>query len=291
MDFAQQLVNGVQIGSVYALVAIGYTMVYGIAKMINFAHGDIIMVGSYVALLFFQSSGLPVWGVIAATAAVSAVLGVTIERLAYKPLRGGSRMSALITTIGVSLMLQNGFLLIFGSSPKPFPNHFTGEGFTLGGVTVSRLTAITLVVTVVLMVLLTLFVNRTRVGKAMRAVSEDQGAAQLMGINIDTSISITFAIGSALAAVAAVLYSSTYPLINPYMGSMLGLRAFIAAVIGGIGVIPGAMIGGFIIGIAEALIKRYISSAMSDAIVFALLIIVLLVKPSGLLGRNEREKV
>lgn len=291
MDFAQQLVNGVQIGSVYALVAIGYTMVYGIAKMINFAHGDIIMVGSYVALLFFQSSGLPVWGVIAATAAVSAVLGVTIERLAYKPLRGGSRMSALITTIGVSLMLQNGFLLIFGSSPKPFPNHFTGEGFTLGGVTVSRLTAITLVVTVVLMVLLTLFVNRTRVGKAMRAVSEDQGAAQLMGINIDTSISITFAIGSALAAVAAVLYSSTYPLINPYMGSMLGLRAFIAAVIGGIGVIPGAMIGGFIIGIAEALIKRYISSAMADAIVFSLLIIVLLVKPSGLLGRNEREKV
>ena len=291
MDFAQQLVNGVQIGSVYALVAIGYTMVYGIAKMINFAHGDIIMVGSYVALLFFQSSGLPVWGVIAATAAVSAVLGVTIERLAYKPLRGGSRMSALITTIGVSLMLQNGFLLIFGSSPKPFPNHFTGEGFTLGGVTVSRLTAITLVVTVVLMVLLTLFVNRTRVGKAMRAVSEDQGAAQLMGINIDTSISITFAIGSALAAVAAVLYSSTYPLINPDMGSMLGLRAFIAAVIGGIGVIPGAMIGGFIIGIAEALIKRYISSAMADAIVFALLIIVLLVKPSGLLGRNEREKV
>ena len=291
MDFAQQLVNGVQIGSMYALVAIGYTMVYGIAKMINFAHGDIIMVGSYVALIFFQSSGLPVWGVIAATAAVSAVLGVTIERLAYKPLRGGSRMSALITTIGVSLMLQNGFLLLFGSSPRPFPNHFTGEGFTLGGVTVSRLTAITLVVTVVLMVLLTLFVNRTRVGKAMRAVSEDQGAAQLMGINIDTSISITFAIGSALAAVAAVLYSSTYPLINPYMGSMLGLRAFIAAVIGGIGVIPGAMIGGFIIGIAEALIKRYISSAMADAIVFALLIIMLLVKPSGLLGRNEREKV
>ena len=285
MDFAQQLVNGVQIGSVYALVAIGYTMVYGIAKMINFAHGDIIMAGSYVALLFFQSSGLPAWGVIAATAAVSALLGVSIERLAYKPLRGGSRMSALITT------MQNGFLLIFGSSPKPFPNHFTGEGFTLGGVTVSRLTAITLVVTVVLMVLLTLFVNRTRVGKAMRAVSEDQGAAQLMGINIDTSISITFAIGSALAAVAAVLYSSTYPLINPYMGSMLGLRAFIAAVIGGIGVIPGAMIGGFIIGIAEALIKRYISSAMADAIVFALLIVVLLVKPSGLLGRHEREKV
>lgn len=291
MEFAQQLVNGVQIGSIYALVAIGYTMVYGIAKMINFAHGDIIMVGSYVALMLFQSSGLPVWGVILATAVISALLGVTIERFAYKPLRGGSRMSALITTIGVSLMLQNGFLLLFGSSPRPFPNNFTGEGFTIGGVTISRLTLITLVITVLLMVLLTLFVGRTRIGKAMRAVSEDQGAAQLMGINIDTSISITFAVGSALAAVAAVLYSSTYPLINPYMGSMLGLRAFIAAVIGGIGVIPGAMIGGFIIGIAEALIKRYISSALADAIVFGLLILVLLVKPSGLLGRNEREKV
>lgn len=265
MDFAQQLVNGVQIGSVYALVAIGYTMVYGIAK-----NDQLCPWGYYYGGFLCGAALLPVqrsavWGVIAAPPQSAWCWAVTIERLAYKPLRGGSRMSALITTIGVSLMLQNGFLLIFGSSPKPFPNHFTGEGFTLGGVTVSRLTAITLVVTVVLMVLLTLFVNRTRVGKAMRAVSEDQGAAQLMGINIDTSISITFAIGSALAAVAAVLYSSTYPLINPYMGSMLGLRAFIAAVIGGIGVIPGAMIGGFIIGIAEALIKRYISSAMADA--------------------------
>ena len=291
MDFAQQLINGIQTGSVYALVAIGYTMVYGIAKMINFAHGDIIMVGSYVALLFFQSSGLPVWGVVLATALVSAVLGVVIERLAYKPLRGGSRLATLITTIGVSFLLQNLFLLLFGSSPKPFPNHFTGEGFTVGGVTISRLTATTVLVTVVLMVLLTVFVSRSRAGKAMRAVSEDQGAAQLMGINIDTSISLTFAIGSAMAAVAAVLYSSTYPLINPYMGSMLGLKAFIAAVIGGSGVIPGAMIGGFLIGIAEALIKGYISSALSDAIVFGLLIVVLLVKPTGLLGKAEREKV
>lgn len=291
MDFAQQLINGIQLGSIYALVAIGYTMVYGIAKMINFAHGDIIMVGSYIALLFFQNTGLPVWGVIGATALVSAVLGMVIERLAYKPLRGGSRMSALITTIGVSLLLQNVFLLLFGSSPKPFPAAVGGEGFLLAGVTVSRLTAVTLVVTVVLMVLLTLFVGRTRLGKAMRAVSEDQGAAQLMGINIDNSISLTFAIGSALAAVAAVLYSSTYPLINPYMGSMLGLKAFIAAVIGGIGIIPGAMLGGFIIGIAEAFIKRYISSALVDAIVFALLILVLIIKPAGLLGKNEREKV
>lgn len=291
MDFAQQLVNGVQIGSVYALVAIGYTMVYGIAKMINFAHGDIIMVGSYVALIFFQSSGLPVWGVIAATAAVSAVLGVTIERLAYKPLRGGSRMSALITTIGVSLMLQNGFLLLFGSSPRPFPNHFTGEGFTLGGVTVSRLTAITLVVTVVLMVLLTLFVNRTRVGKAMRAVSEDQGAAQLMGINIDTSISITFAIGSALAAIAGVLLCSYSPVLQPTTGSMPGIKAFTAAVFGGIGSIPGAFLGGLLLGVIEAMAQAYISTQLSNTILFAVLIVVLLVKPSGLLGKYVPEKV
>ena len=291
MDFAQQLINGIQLGSIYALIAIGYTMVYGIAKMINFAHGDIIMVGSYIALMIFQNTGLPVWGVIAASALASALLGMAIERLAYKPLRGGSRMSALITTIGVSILLQNVFLLLFGSSPKPFPAAFEGEGFTLAGVPVSRLTLVTLLVTLLLMVLLTLFVGRTKLGKAMRAVSEDQGAAQLMGINIDTSISLTFAIGSALAAVAAVLYSSTYPLINPSMGSMLGLKAFIAAVIGGIGIIPGAMLGGFIIGIAEALIKGYISSALVDAIVFSLLIVVLIIKPSGLLGKNEREKV
>ena len=291
MDFAQQLINGIQLGSIYALIAIGYTMVYGIATMINFAHGDIIMVGSYIALMIFQNTGLPVWGVIAASALASALLGMAIERLAYKPLRGGSRMSALITTIGVSILLQNVFLLLFGSSPKPFPAAFEGEGFTLAGVPVSRLTLVTLLVTLLLMVLLTLFVGRTKLGKAMRAVSEDQGAAQLMGINIDTSISLTFAIGSALAAVAAVLYSSTYPLINPYMGSMLGLKAFIAAVIGGIGIIPGAMLGGFIIGIAEALIKGYISSALVDAIVFSLLIVVLIIKPSGLLGKNEREKV
>ena len=291
MDFAQQLINGIQLGSIYALIAIGYTMVYGIAKMINFAHGDIIMVGSYIALMIFQNTGLPVWGVIAASALASALLGMAIERLAYKPLRGGSRMSALITTIGVSILLQNVFLLLFGSSPKPFPAAFEGEGFTLAGVPVSRLTLVTLLVTLLLMVLLTLFVGRTKLGKAMRAVSEDQGAAQLMGINIDTSISLTFAIGSALAVLAAVLYSSTYPLINPYMGSMLGLKAFIAAVIGGIGIIPGAMLGGFIIGIAEALIKGYISSALVDAIVFSLLIVVLIIKPSGLLGKNEREKV
>lgn len=291
MAFAQQLINGIQLGSIYALIALGYTMVYGIAKMINFAHGDIIMVGSYIALLLFQNTGLPLWGVLLGTVAASALLGVVIERLAYKPLRGGSRMSALITTIGVSLLLQNAFLLWFGSSPKPFPVHFPHQSFRILGVDVSFLAVATIVITLGLMVLLTVFVGRTRLGKAMRAVSEDAGAAQLMGINIDTTISVTFAIGSALAAVAAVLYSSTYPLINPYMGSLMGLKAFIAAVLGGIGIIPGAMLGGFLIGIIETLIKGYISSKLVDALVFGILILVLLCKPSGLLGKHTREKV
>lgn len=291
MEFAQQLINGIQLGSIYALIALGYTMVYGIAKMINFAHGDIIMVGSYIALLIFTHLELSVWSTIALTALVSALLGVVIERLAYKPLRGSSRMSALITTIGVSLLLQNLFLLVFGSSPQPFPVRFPSESFSIFGVAVSYLTLVTIAITLVLMVVLTLFVERTRLGKAMRAVSEDAGAAQLMGINIDNTISITFAIGSALAAVAAVLYSSTYPLINPYMGSLMGLKAFIAAVLGGIGIIPGAMLGGFIMGIAEVFIKGYISSKLVDALVFGILIIVLLVKPAGILGKNIKEKV
>ena len=291
MEFIQQLINGLQLGSIYGLVALGYTMVYGIAKMINFAHGDIIMVGSYVALICLQSFGMPIWLTIISTAVVSAMLGMLIERAAYKPLRKSSRLSALITTIGVSLLLQNLFLLVFGSSPKPFPNRFPSITFDLFGVDVSFLTITTIVVTVILMIVVSLFVNKTKLGTAMRAVSEDAGAAELMGINIDTTISATFAIGTAMAAVAAVLYSSTYPLINPYMGSMLGIKAFIAAVLGGIGVLPGAMIGGVIMGIAEAMIKGYISSKLADAVVFSILIIVLLVKPSGIMGKNIKEKV
>lgn len=291
MGFIQQLINGIQVGSIYALVALGYTMVYGIAKLINFAHGDIIMVGSYMALIFFATFGMPLVATFFAAIIFCAVIGVIIERVAYKPLRNSSRLSALITAIGVSMLLENLFLIMFTSNPKPFSNKFPDISYNFGGLKISFLTLSIIVITILIMITLSTFVNRTKIGKAMRAVSEDVGAAQLMGININTTISITFAIGSGLAAVASLFYSSTYPLINPYMGAMLGLKAFIAAVIGGIGIIPGAMLGGMIMGIAEALIKGYVSSKLVDAMVFGILIIVLLVKPSGLLGKNIKEKV
>jgi len=276
-------------------VALGYTMVYGIVKLINFAHGDIIMVGAYFSLMaipMLSSVGLPLWLCAIVAAALCAILGVVTERVAYKPLRNSPRISALITAIGVSLLLQNAFMLLFSATPKPYPSIFGKDSITLGdGFTVSYITILTIVVTVVLMVLLQMFIKRTRVGKSMRAVSEDAGAAQLMGINVNNTISITFAIGSALAAVAAVLYSAAYPLIDPYMGSFLGIKAFVAAVLGGIGSIPGAMIGGFTIGIVESLTKAYISSQISDAVVFLLLILVLLIKPTGIMGKNIGEKV
>jgi branched-chain amino acid transport system permease protein len=291
LNFIQQLINGIQLGSIYALIALGYTMVYGIAKLINFAHGDIIMVGAYMSLICLSTFGLPLWATFIVIAVFCAVLGVLIERVAYKPLRNSSRMSALITAIGVSLLLENLFLLLFSSDPKPYPNMFPDISFTIGGMSISFLTIATIVITIAIMIVLSVFVNKTKLGTAMRAVSEDDGAAKLMGINVNTTISVTFAIGSALAAIAAVLYSSTYPLINPYMGSALGIKVFVAAVVGGIGIIPGAMCGGFIIGIAEALIKGYISSTLTDAFVFGILIVVLLVKPAGLLGKNIKEKV
>lgn len=291
LNFIQQLINGIQLGSIYALIALGYTMVYGIAKLINFAHGDIIMVGAYMSLICLSTFGLPLWATFIVIAVFCAVLGVLIERVAYKPLRNSSRMSALITAIGVSLLLENLFLLLFSSDPKPYPNMFPDINFTIGGMSISFLTIATIVITIAIMIVLSVFVNKTKLGTAMRAVSEDDGAAKLMGINVNTTISVTFAIGSALAAIAAVLYSSTYPLINPYMGSALGIKVFVAAVVGGIGIIPGAMCGGFIIGIAEALIKGYISSTLTDAFVFGILIVVLLVKPAGLLGKNIKEKV
>lgn len=291
LNFIQQLINGIQLGSIYALIALGYTMVYGIAKLINFAHGDIIMVGAYMSLICLSTFGLPLWATFIVIAVFCAVLGVLIERVAYKPLRNSSRMSALITAIGVSLLLENLFLLLFSSDPKPYPNMFPDISFTIGGMSISFLTIATIVITITIMIVLSVFVNKTKLGTAMRAVSEDDGAAKLMGINVNTTISVTFAIGSALAAIAAVLYSSTYPLINPYMGSALGIKVFVAAVVGGIGIIPGAMCGGFIIGIAEALIKGYISSTLTDAFVFGILIVVLLVKPAGLLGKNIKEKV
>ena len=291
MDFIQQLLNGLQLGSIYALVALGYTMVYGIAKLINFAHGDIIMVGAYISLLCFTKFNLSIITTFLVTILCCSVIGVVIERVAYKPLRNASRLTALITTIGTSLFLQNLFLIMFGSSPKSFPNKFPKEALEIGGMRVSFLTLATIVITLAIMIGLSLFVGKTKLGKAMRAVSEDAGAASLMGINIDTTISVTFAIGCALAAVASILYSSTYPLINPYMGGTLGLKAFIAAVLGGIGIIPGAMLGGFIMGIAETLAKGYISTTFADAIVFLILILVLLFKPAGLLGKNIKEKV
>ena len=293
MDFAQQLINGIQLGSIYALVAIGYTMVYGIAKMINFAHGDIIMVGSYIALLFFQNTGLPVWGVIGATALVSAVLGMVIERLAYKPLRQATSLAVLITAIGVSYLLQNLALLVFGPNPMSFPSFVSIPSISLfdGQLILTGETIVTVLANIIIMLALTFFTSHTKMGKAMRAVSEDRSAAELMGIKVNATISLTFAIGSALAAIAGVLLCSTYHTLMPTTGSMPGIKAFTAAVFGGIGSIPGALLGGLLLGIIEILGKAYVSMELGDALVFAVLIIVLLVKPTGLLGKPMREKV
>lgn len=292
--FVKQLINGIQVGSIYALVALGYTMVYGIVKLINFAHGDFIMVGAYVTLAtvpFLITCGLPAWACILVAVVICALLGVTTERVAYKPLRNSPRISALITAIGVSLFLQNAFALAFSPEPQAIQTIFRLNAVNIGEIQVAGVTLLTIVLSVVIMLLLQLFVKKTKMGKAMRAVSEDSAAAQLMGINVNTTISVTFAIGSALAAVAAVMYCAIYPQVDPYMGSLLGLKAFIAAVLGGIGVIPGAMLGGFVIGIAESMTKAYISSQLADAVVFGILIIVLLVKPTGILGKNVGEKV
>ncbi|MDR1570739.1 MAG: branched-chain amino acid ABC transporter permease [Oscillospiraceae bacterium] len=286
-----QLINGLHVGSVYALIALGYTMVYGIVKLINFAHGDIIMVGAYAALMLFTNTALPFVVVVVMAVAVCVVLGVVIERIAYKPLRSSPRISSLITTIGVSFFLQNSIQLMFSPTPRPFPVRVNLPSLIVGPLRVSGLTLLTILTAVALMILLELFVRRTRMGKAMRAVSEDISAAQLMGININTTISVTFAIGACLAAVGAVLYSTAYPTVSPTMGALPGLKAFIAAVLGGIGLMPGAMIGGFIMGVAESLTKGYVSTQLADAVVFGILIIVLLVKPSGLLGKNVNEKV
>ena len=293
MKFMFQIINGLHIGSIYALVALGYSMVYGIVKLINFAHGDIIMVGAYAAYVLLVLCGLPVWVAVIGSIVFCALAGVLIERIAYRRLlvKEAPRISLLITAIGVSIFLQNLFQLIFTSSGKSFPSIFNYEPIVMGERQVSIVSLITIVTTVVLMVLLQLLVKKTRLGKAMRAVSEDAGAAKLMGINTNSTVSWTFAIGSGLAAVGAVLYSASYPLIDPYMGSMLGLKAFVAAVLGGIGSIPGAMIGGLIMGVAESLTKGYISSTLSDAVVFGILIIVLLLKPSGIMGKNVKEKV
>ena len=287
----QTLISGLSLGSIYALIALGYTMVYGIAKMLNFAHGDIIMVGAYTVITSVLTLNLPPAVAILVSILVCVVLGVTIEFLAYRPLRQAPPLSVLITAIGVSYLLQNLALLIFGSEQKATPTIFKLPTIELGGVYIDGITLITLVVTAIIMICLTLFIAKTRMGKAMRAVSEDKGAAELMGISVNRTITITFAIGSALAAVAALFYGMSYIYIRPTTGSMPGIKAFTAAVFGGIGSIPGAMLGGILMGIIEQMSKTYISTLWSDAIVFGVLVLVLVVKPTGLLGKKISEKV
>lgn len=293
MRILQYLINGISIGSVYAIIALGYTMVYGIAKMLNFAHGDVIMVGAYISFCVTNYLGLPAWVSIIASMAVCTVLGILIEALAYKPLRGTPSLAVLITAIGVSYFLQNAAQLIWSSSPKNFtsivtinPLHLFDDQLTITGEVI-----VIVLVSVVIMVGLTWFTSKTRIGKSMRAVSEDRDAAQLMGINVNQTISITFAIGSALAAIAGVLMCSAIPTLQPTTGSMPGIRAFTAAVFGGIGSIPGAMLGGILLGIIETFSKAFLSSQFSDAIVFSVLIVILLVKPAGILGKQVQEKV
>ncbi len=293
MQILQYLINGISIGSVYAIIALGYTMVYGIAKMLNFAHGDVIMVGAYISFCVTNYLGLPAIVSILAAVLVCTVLGILIEGLAYKPLRGTPSLAVLITAIGVSYFLQNAAQLIWGTASKNFTSVVTMEPIHLfnDGLVITGETILTVVVSALVMVGLTLFTTKTRTGKAMRAVSEDRSAAQLMGIDVNRTISITFAIGSALAAVAGVLLCSTVPTLQPTTGSMPGIRAFTAAVFGGIGSMPGAMLGGLLLGIIETFSKKYISTDFSDAIVFAVLIMILLVKPAGLLGKQVQEKV
>ena len=293
LTFITNLINGVSLGSIYAVIALGYTMVYGIAKMLNFAHGDVIMVGAYIVFALTSYAGVNPYLALVISMAACTLLGMAIERFAYKPLRGASPLAVLITAIGVSYFLQNMALLIFGSQAKSFTSIVNLPALTLAGgkITISAETIVTIIVSLIIMVSLTLFVNKTKPGRAMLAVSEDKGAAQLMGINVDGTIALTFAIGSGLAAVAGVLLCSAYPSLTPYTGSMPGIKAFVAAVFGGIGSIPGALVGGILLGIIEIFGKAYISSQMADAIVFAVLIIVLLVKPSGLFGKNIQEKV
>ena len=294
MSFISYLINGISLGSIYAIIALGYTMVYGIAKMLNFAHGDVIMVGGYLIFTFVSTLNLPTGIGILLAVVLCTALGITIEAIAYKPLRNAaSSLAVLITAIGVSYFLQNVALLIFGANPKAFTSVVNIEPIKLMNeqITISGETIVTIISCIVIMVVLTLFVNKTKAGQAMLAVSEDKGAAQLMGINVNGTISLTFAIGSGLAAIAGMLLCSAYPSLSPYTGSMPGIKAFVAAVFGGIGSIPGALIGGIALGIIEILGKAYISSQLADAIVFLVLIIVLLVKPTGILGKQVQEKV
>ena len=293
MGFLTNLINGLSLGSVYAIIALGYTMVYGIAKMLNFAHGDVIMVGGYVCFCAVNYLGLPTGVGVLLSIVACTLLGIIVERLAYKPLRNAPSLDVLITAIGVSYFLQNAALLIWGSDTKSFPSVVNLPSVSLfdGQLVISAITIVTVLSGIVVMIALTMFTGKTRMGKAMRACSEDRGAATLMGINVNSTISLTFAIGSGLAAIAGVLMCSAYPTLIPTTGSLPGIKAFTAAVIGGIGSIPGAFLGGLVLGVIEIFAKAYVGTQLADAIVFAVLIVVLLVKPSGLLGKTVREKV
>ncbi len=292
LEFLSYLISGISLGSVYAIIALGYTMVYGIAKMLNFAHGDVIMVGGYISLLTMTSLKLPTWAAILLAMVVCTVLGVIIEGLAYKPLRSAPSLAVLITAIGVSYFLQNSALLIWGANPKVYSPVIEGTWKLFDGkLPITYISMLTVIVCVIIMIALTIFTSKSKMGKAMRACSEDKAAAQLMGINVNKTISFTFAIGSALAAVAGVLLCSSYPTLMPTTGSMPGIKAFTAAVFGGIGSIPGAFLGGILLGIIESLAKAYISTQLANTVVFAVLIVVLLVRPAGLLGKYVPEKV
>ncbi|MBR6209432.1 MAG: branched-chain amino acid ABC transporter permease [Oscillospiraceae bacterium] len=292
MEFLAYLVSGISLGSVYAIIALGYTMVYGIAKMLNFAHGDVIMIGGYISYIAAVNLGLPTLVAVVCAMAVCTVLGVVIEGLAYRPLRSAPSLAVLITAIGVSYFLQNSALLIWGANPKSYTPVVEGTLKLFGGqLSISNVSILTVAACIVIMIGLTLFTSKTKMGKAMRACSEDKGAAQLMGINVNRTISLTFAIGSALAAIAGALLCSFSPALMPTTGSMPGIKAFTAAVFGGIGSIPGAFLGGILLGIIESLARGYISTQLSNSIVFAVLIIILLVRPAGLLGKYVPEKV
>lgn len=293
MSFISYLLSGISLGSVYAIIALGYTMVYGIAKMLNFAHGDILMVGGYTAFIAFNQMGLPIPVAVLLSMAVCTALGVLIERIAYKPLRNANSLAVLITAIGVSYLLQNLALLFFSANPKSFTSFVKISPIKLAGgnLIISGETVVTIVVGAIVALCLLLFINKTKAGQAMLAVSEDKGAASLMGVNVNATIAMTFAIGSALASIAGILLCSAYPSLTPTTGAMPGIKAFVAAVLGGIGSIPGAFIGGILLGILENLSKAYISSKLSDAIVFSVLIVVLLIKPTGILGKKIMEKV
>lgn len=295
MTFIAHLINGISLGSVYAIIALGYTMVYGIAKMLNFAHGDVIMVGAYVSFFGYTSLGVnPIVAILLAMLTCT-ILGVVIEKLAYKPLRSAASLAVLITAIGMSYFLQNAAQILWTPTPRSYPSLIKFDALNIklfdGELTISSETVITILSCVVIMALLVFITQKTKIGKSMRAVSEDKGAAQLMGINVNATISVTFAIGSALAAIAGVLLCSFSPVLEPTTGSLPGIKAFTAAVFGGIGSIPGAFFGGVLLGIIEKMSQAYISTEIADAIVFSVLIIVLLIKPTGLLGKKQHEKV